>query len=84
MKSLLIAGLALAALSLPAHAQGRAGGTSAGGPARVGSPGQIGGGVPGSQPNVLEQRIMERKAAMTAADAAPAPKAKRPRKRKAM
>jgi hypothetical protein len=82
MKRVFVAAAAFCALSLPAMAQGSASGTSAGGPARVGPPGQIGGGVPGTQPNVLEQRMIARKAAT------PAPKAARTaragRKKKAM
>ena len=63
MKSVLVIAAAFAALSLPALAQQTPTGTNAGGPARVGNPGQIGGGVPGTQPNVVEQRMTERKAA---------------------
>jgi hypothetical protein len=66
MKRALIVAAALTAFSLPVLAQGSASGTSAGGPARVGPPGQIGGGVPGTQPNVVEQRMTERKAATPA------------------
>jgi hypothetical protein len=62
MKSVLVIAAAFAALSLPALAQQSPTGTNAGGPARVGNPGQIGGGVPGTQPNVVEQRMTERKA----------------------
>ena len=75
MKRVLIVAAALSAFSLPVLAQGSASGTSAGGPARVGPPGQIGGGVPGSQPNVVEQRMTERKAAT------PARKARRGKKK---
>jgi hypothetical protein len=76
MKRALIVAAALTAFSLPVLAQSSPSGTSAGGPARVGPPGQIGGGVPGTQPNVVEQRMSERKAAT------PARKAKK--KKKAM
>lgn len=76
MKRILIIAAAAAALALPAFAQSSSSGTSAGGPARVGPPGQIGGGVPGSQPNVVEQRMTERNAAT------PAPAMKRSAKRK--
>ncbi|NNM71947.1 hypothetical protein [Enterovirga aerilata] len=80
MKRVVIAAAVLAAVSGPVLAQSRASGTSAGGPARVGPPGQIGGGVPGTQPNVVEQRMIERKAAT------PAPRTARKAKksRKAM
>lgn len=61
MKKALIIAAALGALSLPALAQQTPSGTTAGGPARVGAPGQIGGGVPGSQPNVVERRMMPKK-----------------------
>ena len=61
MKKALIFAAALSALSLPALAQSTPSGTSAGGPGRVGIPGQIGGGVPGSKPNVVEQRMMPKK-----------------------
>ena len=63
MRSVLVIAAAFAAFSLPALAQQTPSGTSAGGPARVGAPGQIGGGVPGTQPNVVEQRMTARKAA---------------------
>ena len=75
MKRVLIVAAALSAFSLPVLAQGNASGTSVGGPARVGPPGQIGGGVPGSQPNVVEQRMTEGKAAT------PARKARRGKKK---
>ena len=52
MKKILFAAAAVSLLSLPALAQSTPSGTSAGGPARVGTPGQVGGGVPGSQPNM--------------------------------
>ena len=61
MKKALIIAAALGALSLPALAQQTPSGTSAGGPGRVGNPGQIGGGVPGSQPNMVERRTMPKK-----------------------
>ncbi len=63
MRSLIVVAAALAVLTVPALAQQTPSGTSAGGPARVGNPGQIGGGVPGTQPNVVEQRMTARKAA---------------------
>lgn len=62
MNKALIIAAALGAMSLPAFAQSTPSGNSAGGPARVGPPGQIGGGVPGSSPNVVEQRMMPKKA----------------------
>jgi hypothetical protein len=48
MKKVLLIAAALGALSLPALAQQSPTGQSSGGPARVGTPGQIGGGVPGA------------------------------------
>jgi hypothetical protein len=66
MKAKLILAAGLVALAVPALAQNAPSGTSAGGPGRMGYPGQIGGGVPGSQPNVVEQRMIERKAATPA------------------
>lgn len=56
-RSMLMIAAAIGVLAVPAVAQQSPSGTSAGGPARVGIPGQIGGGVPGSQPNVVEQRM---------------------------
>lgn len=64
MKKALIIAAALSVLSLPALAQSTPSGTSAGGPGRVGIPGQIGGGVPGSQPNVVERRMKPKKMMM--------------------
>ena len=64
MKKMLIIAAAMGALSLPALAQQSPTGTNAGGPARVGNPGQIGGGVPGTQPNMVERRMMPKKAMM--------------------
>lgn len=52
MKKTLLIAAALSALSLPVFAQSTPSGTSAGGPARVGQPGEIGGGVPGTKPGV--------------------------------
>lgn len=56
MKKAMLFAAALGLLSVPAFAQQSPTGQSAGGPARVGSPGQIGGGVPGSRPGVVGQR----------------------------
>ena len=76
MKALIVAA-ALGVLSLPAFAQQAPGtGTNSGGPGRVGIPGQIGGGVPGSQPNITTQREN-----MTPAAAA-RPRTAKPRKAK--
>lgn len=61
MKKALIIAAALGALTLPAFGQSTPSGTSAGGPARMGPPGAIGGGVPGTQPNVVEQRMTTKK-----------------------
>lgn len=61
MKKALFLAAALGALSLPALAQQTPSGTTSGGPGRVGIPGQIGGGVPGSQPNMVERRTMPKK-----------------------
>lgn len=61
MKRALLIAAAVGALTLPAFGQSTPSGTSAGGPARVGPPGQIGGGVPGTQPNVVERRMMPKK-----------------------
>ena len=61
MKRALIIAAALGALTLPAFGQATPSGTSAGGPGRVGPPGAIGGGVPGSKPNVVEQRLSSKK-----------------------
>ncbi|MDB5510782.1 MAG: hypothetical protein JWR08_265 [Enterovirga sp.] len=55
--SMVMIAAAIGVFAVPAAAQQTPGGTSAGGPARVGIPGQIGGGVPGTQPNVVEQRM---------------------------
>ena len=63
MKKVLFAAVALSVLSLPALAQQTPNGNSAGGPARVGEPGQVGGGVPGTKPNMGERRMMARKMA---------------------
>jgi hypothetical protein len=52
MKKAFLIAVALGALSLPALAQQSPTGQSSGGPARVGVPGQTGGGVPGTTPNV--------------------------------
>lgn len=52
MKKTLLIAAALSVLSLPVFAQSTPSGTSAGGPARVGQPGEIGGGVPGTKPGV--------------------------------
>ena len=82
MKLRLIFAAGLMALAAPAFAQNAPSGTSAGGPGRVGYPGQIGGGVPGSQPNVVEQRMTERKAATAAPNAART--VKKARKKKTM
>ena len=64
MKRALIIAAALGALTLPAFGQATPSGTSAGGPARQGPPRAIGGGVPGTQPNVVEQRMGPKKASM--------------------
>ena len=61
MKKALILAAALGALSLPALAQQSPGGTTAGGPARVGQPGEIGGGVPGTRPGTVERRMTSKK-----------------------
>lgn len=50
-KAMVIAAM-LGILTVPALAQTTGTGTSAGGPARVGIPGQVGGGVPGARPNI--------------------------------
>ena len=81
MRTFAFAALTLCILSHPAAAQSTPGGTSAGGPARVGIPGQIGGGVPGSQPNVVEQRLQEKKAAMEASKEARKTRKKSTRKK---
>lgn len=62
MKKTLLIAAALAALSLPALAQQSPTGNSAGGPARVGNPGEIGGGVPGTRPSIspMERRTTKR------------------------
>ena len=64
MKKVLFAAAALTILSLPALAQQTPNGNSAGGPARVGEPGQVGGGVPGTMPSMTERRMMMRKKMM--------------------
>ena len=61
MKKALILAVALGALSLPALAQQTPNGNSAGGPARVGEPGQIGGGAPGSKPGAMETTMKKKK-----------------------
>lgn len=61
MKKALFLAAALGALTFPALAQQSPSGTRSGGPAAVGNPGQIGGGVPGTQPNVVERRMMMKK-----------------------
>lgn len=61
MKKALILAAALGALALPALAQQSPGGTTAGGPARVGQPGEIGGGVPGTRPGMAERRMSSKK-----------------------
>ena len=55
-KALLFAG-ALALFGAPAFAQQSPTGQSSGGPARVGIPGQVDGGVPGSRPGMAAQRM---------------------------
>jgi hypothetical protein len=64
MKKVLLIAAALGALSLPALAQQSPTGQSSGGPARVGNPGQIGGGVPGAsagQAGMAETRTAPKK-----------------------
>ncbi len=60
MKKAMLFAAALGMLSLPALAQQSATGQSSGGPARVGTPGQVGGGVPGTRPGLVAQRRMMR------------------------
>lgn len=60
MKKVLFAAAALTILSLPAFAQQTPNGNSAGGPGRVGQPGQVGGGVPGTRPSMMPKRTMAR------------------------
>ena len=51
-KMTLLAAAMFAAIALPALAQQSPTGQSSGGPARVGNPGEVGGGVPGTRPGV--------------------------------
>lgn len=60
MKKALFVAAALAALTFPALAQQSATGQSSGGPGRVGTPGQIGGGVPGARPGMMARPRMMR------------------------
>jgi hypothetical protein len=75
MKRTLLLAAALGALAMPAFAQQSPSGTSAGGPARVGNPGEIGGGVPGTRPGVVGAQAEPMRAA-------PVRKAKRKRSKK--
>lgn len=61
MKKAYVIAAALGLLALPALAQQTPTGQSAGGPGRAGIPGQVGGGVPGTQPNMGAPRRMGRK-----------------------
>jgi hypothetical protein len=74
MKRTLLLAAALGALALPAFAQQSPTGQSAGGPARVGNPGEIGGGVPGTRPGVVGSQAEPMRAA-------PVRKKKRSKKR---
>jgi hypothetical protein len=62
MKKTLLIAAALGALAMPALAQQSPTGTNAGGPGRVGIPGQIGGGVPGQTQNVAPGETQARAA----------------------
>jgi hypothetical protein len=60
MKKALLIAAGLALLSIPALAQQSPTGQSAGGPARVGNPGEVGGGVPGTMPNKPMKKKMKK------------------------
>ncbi len=64
MKKALLFAAVFGALSIPALAQQSPTGTSAGGPARVGTPGQVDGGVPGTRPAAMGSRRMARPRSM--------------------
>lgn len=60
MKKAMLIAAAIGLLSVPALAQQSPTGQSSGGPARVGTPGQVSGGVPGTRPGMMMQRRMMR------------------------
>lgn len=62
MKRAILIAAALGWLAMPAFAQSAPTGQTAGGPARVGIPGQVGGGVPGTRPGtaMVPRRVMRR------------------------
>lgn len=63
MKKVLIAAAALSLLSLPALAQQTPNGSSAGGPARMGAPGQVDT-MPMAKKPMMKKRMMKKKKMM--------------------